>query len=69
VGLLILAGAIILLLGIDRSGTTPAFVGLLLSLVVVNLLTFYLEQFSTIIAATVQFLLLISVIRYRQRFL
>jgi len=69
VGLVILAGAIILLFGIDRSGTALAFVGLLLSLVMVNLLTFYFEQFSTIIAATVQFLLLIGVIRYRQRFL
>ena len=69
VGLLILAAALLMLLGRDRLGTTLAFVGLLLSLVVVNLLTFYFEQFSTIIAASVQFLLLIGVIRYRQRFL
>ncbi len=69
VGLLILAGAVLMLLGRDRLGTALAFVGLLLSLVVVNLLTFYFEQFSTIIAASVQFLLLIGVIRYRQRFL
>jgi hypothetical protein len=69
VGLLILAGGVLMLLGRDRLGTALAFVGLLLSLIVVNLLTFYFEQFSTIIAATVQFLLLIGVIRYRQRFL
>lgn len=69
VGLLILAGTVLVLLGRDRLGTTLALVGLLLSLVVVNLLTFYFEQFSTIITATVQFLLLIGVIRYRQRFL
>ena len=58
-----------LLLGRDRLGTALGFVGLLLSLVAVNLLTFYFEQFSTIVAASVQFLLLIGVIRYRQRFL
>jgi hypothetical protein len=69
VGLLILSGAVLMLLGRDRLGTTLAFVGLLLSLVVVNLLTFYFEQFSTIVAASVQFLLLIGVIRYRQRFI
>jgi hypothetical protein len=69
VGLLILSGAVLMLLGRDRLGTTLAFVGLLLSLVVVNLLTFYFEQFSTIITASVQFILLIGVIRYRQRFL
>jgi len=68
-GLLILAGAVLMLLGRERLGTTLAFVGLLLSLVVVNLLTFYFKQFSTIIAAMVQFFLLIGVIRYRQRFL
>ncbi|MFQ5942530.1 MAG: hypothetical protein ACE5JF_03145 [Anaerolineales bacterium] len=69
VGLLILAGAVLLLLGRQRRGTALAFVGLLLSLVVVNLLTFYFEQFSTIIAAIVQFVLLVGVIRYRQRFM
>ena len=69
VGLLILAGAVLMLLGRDRLGTALAFVGLLLSLVVVNLLTFYFEQFSTVIVAVVQFVLLIAVIRYRQRFL
>ena len=58
-----------LLLGRDRLGTALGFVGLLLSLIVVILLTFYFEQFSTIVAASVQFLLLIGVIRYRRRFL
>jgi hypothetical protein len=69
VGLLMLAGAVLMLLGRVRIGTMLALVGLLLSLVVVNLLTFYFEQFSTIIAAAVQFVLLVGVIRYRQRFL
>ena len=69
VGLLILSGAALILIGRERLGITLAIAGLLLSLVVVNLLTFYFEQFSTIIAATVQFLLLIGVIRYRRRYL
>ena len=69
VGLLILTGAVLMLFGRDRLGTTLAFFGLLLSLIVVNLLTFYFEQFSTIIVAIVQFVVLVAVIRYRQRFL
>lgn len=69
VGLLIVAAAVLLLAGRDQLGTTMALAGLLLALVVVNLLTFYFKQFSTIITATVQFLLLIGVIRYRKRFL
>ncbi len=69
VGLLIFIGGVLMLAGRDRFGTTLAFAGLILSLIVVNLLTFYFEQFSTIIAASIQFILLLGVIRYRQRFI
>jgi len=41
---------------------------LLLFLTVVNLLEFYFEQFSTIVPATVQLVLLLLLIRYRRRF-
>ncbi len=41
--------------------------GLLLSLVGVNLLVFYFKQFSTIITALIQFLLLLLVYHYRSR--
>jgi hypothetical protein len=69
VGLLLALGAVLLLLGRERLGSGLAYFGLLLSLAVVNLLTFYFQQFSTIITATVQLILLLGLIRYRQRFL
>ena len=46
----------------------PLIFVLLLFLTVVNLLEFYFEQFSTIVPATVQFLLLLLLLRYRKRF-
>ncbi len=69
VGLLLIAAAVLLLARKDRLGVGLAYIALLLSLAVVNLLTFYFQQFSTLIAATVQFVLLLGVLRYRQRYL
>lgn len=69
IGLLLAVAALLLLLGREKLGAGLAYTALLLSLAVVNLLTFYFQQFSTMIAATVQFALLLGVIRYRQRFL
>lgn len=69
VGLLLVVAALLLLLGREQLGAGLAYLALLLSLAVVNLLTFYFQQFFTIIAASVQFVLLLGVIRYRQRFL
>lgn len=68
-GVLLGAAALLLLFRKDQLGIGLAYLALLLSLAVVNLLTFYFQQFSTIITATVQFVLLMGVIRYRQRFL
>lgn len=67
VGVLLLAAALLLLIGRDRLGVGLAYIALLLSLAVVNLLTFYFQQFSTIITAGIQFALLLGVLRYRQR--
>jgi hypothetical protein len=69
VGALILLGALLLLVGREPAGLTLSYFGLLLTLAGLNLLTFYFEQFSTIIGASVQFVLLLGVSYYRRRFL
>ncbi len=69
VGLMLLIAAILLIIGKELHGIQLGSIGLLLSLAVVNLLVFYFDQFSTIILATIQFLLLLGVIHYRKRYL
>jgi hypothetical protein len=69
VGLMLLVAAILLVVGKEQRGIQMSIIGLLLSLTTVNLLIFYFEQFSTIITATIQFLLLLGVIHYRKRYL
>jgi hypothetical protein len=67
VGLLLVLAALALLVGREQAGTTLALIGLLLSLAGVNLLAFYFDQFSSMITAGLQFLVLIGILRYRQR--
>lgn len=69
VGLLLVVSAGLFIANKDRSGAALGYVGLLLSLAVVNLVIFYFEQFSTIIPALVQFLLLLGVMYYRRRYI
>jgi len=68
VGGLMLLGALLLLAGREPAGLALSYFGLLLTLAAVNLLTFYFEQFSTIIGASVQLALLLGVSYYRRRF-
>jgi hypothetical protein len=68
-GALLLTAAGLLLIGEESRGIQFGAISLLLSLTMVNLLVFYFEQFSTIIPATIQFLLLLGVIHYRKRYL
>ena len=65
VGLIFLITALLLALGKDRRGIPIALAALMINLTVVNLLVFYFDQFSTIAIASVQFLLLIGVLRFR----
>lgn len=67
-GLLFLASVLFLILRKDRRAITLAYYGLLLSLTIGNILIFYYEQFSTIILAGFQFLILIAALQYRNRF-
>ncbi|MCJ7824350.1 MAG: hypothetical protein MUP44_05575, partial [Anaerolineales bacterium] len=66
-GLILILAAMLILLGWDGWGLNLGVIGLLLSLAGVNLLVFYYEQFSTIITAAVQLVLLLAIFRYRQR--
>jgi len=69
VGLLLtIAGALILSTK-DDIGVGLGSLGLLLSLTTVNLLVFYFDQFSTIVIAFIQFLLLLGLGYYRRHFL
>jgi len=65
VGLAFIITAVLLALGKDNRGVPLALAGLMVNLTVVNLLVFFFDQFSTIAIASVQFILLIGVLRYR----
>ncbi len=65
VGLAFIITAVLLALGKDKRGVPLALAGLMVNLTVVNLLVFFFDQFSTIAIASVQFILLIGVLRYR----
>jgi len=69
VGLVLLVAAIMLGIHKDRQGIGLSYLGLLLSLTVINLLVFYFDQFSTIITALIQLLFLLTLIYYRHHFL
>jgi hypothetical protein len=65
---LLLSGAL-LLFGREKSAIHLATYSLLLALTVVNLVVFYYDQFSAIVPASVECLLLLLTVGYRQRFL
>lgn len=68
VGILLLLCAFLLTFRRERIAVTIGTFGLLFSLTVVSLLVFYFDQFSSIINATIQFTLLVTLLRYRNLF-
>ncbi len=68
VGLLLLFSAGLFVFRKDQLATAFGSVGLLLSLSAVNLLVFYYDQFSSILTALIQLVLLSSVIYYRKKY-
>ncbi|MCK4976520.1 MAG: hypothetical protein KAS36_06285 [Anaerolineales bacterium] len=66
VGALLIISASLFIIGKDNWASTIAFFSLLLSLTVNNLIVFYFDQFSTILPAVVQLILLIGVLRYKR---
>lgn len=67
--LIILVAALLILLKKEKIGTWLGMISLIVAITLVNLLVFYFEQFSTILLATFQFLVLVLIMRYRNRFI
>ncbi|MGD2058943.1 MAG: hypothetical protein PVI04_09460, partial [Anaerolineales bacterium] len=59
-GLLLVLSSWLLVFGRDRAGTALAILTLVFALTAVNLVAFYVDQFSTILNALIQFILLVS---------
>lgn len=68
-GILAILSAFMVMFKFEKPGVMLGIIDLLVTLTVVNPLVFYFEQFSTLVFAAVQFILLILLIRYRKRFL
>jgi hypothetical protein len=66
--LLVIAGGMIVI-GRERTGIRVATISLILSLAVINVLVFYLEQFSAVTATLVQFFVLLALTYYRSMYL
>jgi hypothetical protein len=68
VGFILLLSAALLVFGMDKAGLGLGSIGLLISLVGVNLIQFYIDQFSAIAKAFIQFVVLQSMYYYQRRF-
>ncbi len=68
VGVMLVIGAFYLFTGREWQGVRFSYFALLVYLTIVNLMLFYYNQFSTMIAAVFQFALLLGVLYYRQRY-
>ncbi len=66
-GLTMLIGACLFIAGRDKLGVRFSYLGLLLSITIVNLMEFYFDQFATILPAAIQFGLLLILLHYRRR--
>ncbi len=68
VGLILLTSAALLIFGREKNGLGLGSIGLVISLVGVNLIQFYIDQFSTVTKAFIQFLVLFAIYHYQRRF-
>jgi hypothetical protein len=66
--LLLLASAILLVIGKEKAGMFLGNLVLLLYLTMLNLVVFYFDQFSTILLASIQFVLFLGLYSYNRRF-
>lgn len=69
VGCILILAAVCLLMNREKVAVQLANFSLLFSLTVVYVLVFYFDQLSAIFYASIQFLLLLGIMRYRSRFL
>jgi hypothetical protein len=69
IGILLLVSVVLLLIRKEKNGILLSYVALIFSLTVVNLVIFYFNQFSAIIMSVLQFVVLLLIMRYRNRFM
>lgn len=69
VGLSLLVSVILLVIGKVKRGVHWGITALVASLIIVNVLTFFFEQFSTSAIAVYQLLVLLGLVNYRRRFI
>lgn len=69
IGIIALVGAALILFKDEQRGVYISTISLLMQLLVVDLLVFYLDQFSAAISAIFQLILLLLLVNYRRRFL
>ena len=65
VGVFLLLSSVFLVFGKDRTGINLGMIGLVISLVGVNLINFYIDQFGTIAKALSQYILLHLIYHYQ----
>jgi preprotein translocase subunit SecG len=69
IGVVALLGITLILRGKERRGTLLAVISVVLSLTAVQLITFYLNQFTAIVPTLFQFALLLVILAYQQWYL
>jgi hypothetical protein len=68
VGVILIVSAGLMILQKNKPGVSLGVIGLLLSIVAVNPLVFYFDQFSTILPAAVDFLWLLLLLHFQRRY-
>jgi hypothetical protein len=69
VGVLLILSAGLLILQKKKLGISLGVIGLILSIIAVNPLVFYFDQFSTILPAAIHFLWLLLLLHFQRRYL
>ncbi len=68
VGLVLILSGVLLILKKKKEGVSLGVIGLMLSIVAVNPLVFYFDQFSTILPAAIHFLWLLLLLYYQKKY-
>jgi hypothetical protein len=68
-GLFSIISAVLIFLRKENAGVNIGIATMLIMLGIANLILFYFDQFSTIVNASLQFLIFILLVRFRTRFL
>lgn len=69
IGIALVCAATLLITNREQIGIRSGYISLLINLTIVNLFLFYYFQFSTILVAGFQFLLLLGVLHYQRKYL